>query len=126
MILAVIYSPLLATQRSGCTTGRWTAYGHCGTCIHPSRTLFTRDTLRKEENSRLTRAQNRQTRDPSTRYTQLDNGTYGHITWANSPASRLTELDDIIDMGYAGPSVRIRDVMSTTSGPLCYFYEESP
>lgn len=69
---------------------------------------------------------NRQTRDPSTRYTQLDNGTYGHITWANDPASRLTELDDIIDMGYAGPSVRIRDVLSTTSGPFCYFYEESP
>lgn len=69
---------------------------------------------------------NRQTRDPTTRYTQLDNGTYGHITWANSPASRLAELDDIIDMGYAGPSVRIRDVMSTTSGPFCYFYEESP
>ncbi|KKY34132.1 putative tyrosinase central domain containing protein [Diaporthe ampelina] len=67
-----------------------------------------------------------QARNPSTAYTQLDNGTYGHITWANDPASRLTELDDIIDMGYAGPSVRIRDVMSTTSGPFCYFYEESP
>lgn len=92
----------------------------------PVRTLFTQNTLRKEENVRLTEARNRQTRDPSTRYSQLDNGTYGHITWANSPASRLTELDDIIDMGYAGPSVRIRDVMSTTSGPLCYFYEESP
>lgn len=68
---------------------------------------------------------NRQTRDPSTRYTQLDNGTYGHITWANSPPSRLANLDDIIDMGYAGPSAKIRDVMSTTSGPFCYFYEES-
>lgn len=68
---------------------------------------------------------NRQTRDTSTRYTQLDNGTYGHITWANDPPSRLANLDDIIDMGYAGPSVRIRDVMSTTSGPFCYFYEES-
>jgi hypothetical protein len=90
------------------------------------RTLFTRGPPRREENPRLTEAQNRQTRDPSTRYTQLDNGTYGHITWANDPASRLTELDDIIDMGYAGPSVRIRDVMSTTSGPFCYFYEESP
>ncbi|KAG6362936.1 hypothetical protein INS49_008031 [Diaporthe citri] len=66
-----------------------------------------------------------QTRDPSTRYTQLDNGTYGHITWANSPASRLAELDDIIDVGYAGPSIKIRDAMSTTSGPFCYFYEES-
>ncbi|KAK7739334.1 hypothetical protein SLS63_001677 [Diaporthe eres] len=66
-----------------------------------------------------------QTRDPSSRYAQLDNGTYGHITWANSPPSRLAELDDIIDMGYAGPSIKIRDVMSTTSGPFCYFYEES-
>lgn len=78
-----------------------------------------------EGRSETDQDQNRQTRDPSTRYDQLDNGTYGHITWANSPASRLTELDDIIDMGYAGPSIKIRDVMSTTSGPFCYFYEES-
>lgn len=64
-----------------------------------------------------------QTLDPSTRYTQLDNGAYGHITWANDPVSALTSLDDVIDMGYAGPSTTIRDVMSTTNGQLCYFYE---
>lgn len=63
-----------------------------------------------------------QTLDPTTRYTDLDNGTYGHITWANDPASALTTLDDVIDMGYAGPSTTIREVMSTTSEEFCYFY----
>lgn len=92
------------------------------------RTISFQDDLPEggKRNVRLTKPQDRQTRDPSTRYTELGNGTYGHITRANSPASRLTELENIIDMGYAGPSIRIRDVMSTTSGPFCYFYEESP
>ncbi|KAH8646195.1 hypothetical protein BX600DRAFT_390610 [Xylariales sp. PMI_506] len=59
---------------------------------------------------------------PSTRYTDLDDGTYGHLTWANDPVSNLTTLDDVIDMGYAGPSTTIRNVMSTTEGDFCYFY----
>lgn len=64
-----------------------------------------------------------QTLDPPTRYTDLDNGTYGHLTWANEPASGLVALDDVLDMGYAGPSTTIREVMSTTAGSFCYFYE---
>lgn len=65
-----------------------------------------------------------QARDPSgTRYTALDDGTYGHRTWANDPASDMASLDDVLDMGYAGPSTTIREVMSTTSGSFCYFYE---
>lgn len=64
----------------------------------------------------------RQTLDPTTRYSELDTGTYGHLTWENDPASNLTTLDDVIDMGYAADSSTIRDVMSTTSGLFCYFY----
>lgn len=64
-----------------------------------------------------------QTLDPSTRYTDLDNGTYGHRTWTNNPESPLTTLDDVIDMGYVGPSTTIRQVMSTTNDGFCYFYE---
>ncbi|KAJ6447276.1 restless-like transposase [Purpureocillium lavendulum] len=47
---------------------------------------------------------------------------YGHITWANTPPSRKTALNDTIDLGYAGDSIQIADVMDTLSGPLCYFY----
>lgn len=64
-----------------------------------------------------------QTLDPTTRYIDLDNGTYGHTTWTNSPESALTTLDDVIDMGFAGPSTTIRELLSTTNGELCYFYE---
>lgn len=64
----------------------------------------------------------RQTLDPATRLTDLDAGDYGHITWANEPESALTTLDDVLDMGYAGPSITIREVMNTMAGPFCYFY----
>lgn len=64
-----------------------------------------------------------QTLDPTTRYTQLDNGMYGHVTYLNQPESALVTLDDVIDMGYVGPSTTIREVMSTTNGAFCYFYE---
>ncbi|PQE28201.1 hypothetical protein CJF30_00010921 [Rutstroemia sp. NJR-2017a BBW] len=60
--------------------------------------------------------------DPKNRQYQLDNGTYGHITWANEPASEFTKLTDVIDMGYAGESTTIQNVMNTLSGPFCYFY----
>ncbi|KAK3938963.1 tyrosinase-like protein orsC [Diplogelasinospora grovesii] len=60
--------------------------------------------------------------DPAKRQTDLNAGTYGHVTWANDPPSALTQLTDVIDMGYAGPSTTIGEVMSTTSGPFCYFY----
>lgn len=66
----------------------------------------------------------RQLLDPETRFTEssMNNGTYGHITWANQPESRKTYFNDTIDMGYAGDSISIGEVMSTTSGPFCYFY----
>ncbi|KAL3425732.1 tyrosinase central domain containing protein [Phlyctema vagabunda] len=60
--------------------------------------------------------------DPKNRRNALDAGPYGHITWANEPESALTQLSEVIDMGYAGPSTTIGNVMSTTSGPFCYFY----
>jgi len=64
----------------------------------------------------------RQAIDTTTRYLDLDAGEYGHVTWANNPPSAKTSLDDVIDMGFAGQSIKIGDVMDTTSGPLCYFY----
>ncbi|KAH6885347.1 hypothetical protein B0T10DRAFT_530949 [Thelonectria olida] len=60
--------------------------------------------------------------DPKKRHKELNGGDYGHITWANSPTSRKARLDDVIDMGFAAPSAKIKDVMDTLSGPLCYFY----
>ncbi|KAK7980215.1 hypothetical protein PG989_012672 [Apiospora arundinis] len=64
-----------------------------------------------------------QAMNPDVRNFQMDDGRLGHITWDNNPSSRLTSLDDVIDMGYAGPSTTIRQVASTTSGELCYFYD---
>ncbi|KAH8888541.1 Di-copper centre-containing protein [Thozetella sp. PMI_491] len=63
-----------------------------------------------------------QTLDPSTRYTDLDAGDYGHQTWQNSPESNKTTLCDTIDMGYAGESTTIGMVMNTLSNGLCYYY----
>ncbi|OLN96037.1 Tyrosinase 3 [Colletotrichum chlorophyti] len=60
--------------------------------------------------------------DPDTRHQELNGGDYGHITWANSPASVKTQLTDSIDMGYTGDSIQIQNVMDTLSGPFCYFY----
>ncbi|KAK1541032.1 hypothetical protein CPAR01_07021 [Colletotrichum paranaense] len=60
--------------------------------------------------------------DPAARQQELNGGDYGHITWANSPPSAKTQLTDVIDMGYSGPSIKIADVMDTLSGPFCYFY----
>ncbi|KAM7183235.1 putative tyrosinase [Rhypophila sp. PSN 637] len=56
------------------------------------------------------------------RYTDLGSGEYAHITWTNSPPSRLAELTDVLDMGHAAESTTIGNVMSTTGGELCYFY----
>ncbi|KAK8112900.1 hypothetical protein PG984_013426 [Apiospora sp. TS-2023a] len=64
-----------------------------------------------------------QANDPENRNLQLDDGPYGHITWNNDPASRLTTLDDVINIGWAGPETTMREMMSTTEGPLCYFYK---
>ncbi|GJN69657.1 hypothetical protein PLICBS_003707 [Purpureocillium lilacinum] len=60
--------------------------------------------------------------DPATRRDDLGRGEYSHITWANTPPSKETNLSDILDLGYAGESIQIADVMDTLSGPFCYFY----
>jgi tyrosinase len=46
----------------------------------------------------------------------------GTRTWLNQPPSPDTTLQDIIDLGYAAPNIKIGDVMSTVGGPLCYIY----
>ncbi|KAK8029799.1 hypothetical protein PG993_011090 [Apiospora rasikravindrae] len=61
--------------------------------------------------------------DPENRTVLLDEGPYGHTTWNNEPPSPLTKMDDIINIGWAGPPTTMREMMSTTSGPLCYFYK---
>ncbi|KAH6632490.1 tyrosinase-like protein [Chaetomium tenue] len=56
------------------------------------------------------------------RYTDLGSGSYAHRTWGNEPPSDLAALGDVIDMGHAGESTTIGEVMSTTGGDLCYHY----
>ncbi|KAF4312431.1 putative tyrosinase central domain protein [Botryosphaeria dothidea] len=46
----------------------------------------------------------------------------GTITLNNSPPSRNTTLDDVLDLQYTGGSIIIRDAMSTVAGPFCYVY----
>jgi tyrosinase len=52
----------------------------------------------------------------------MNGGEYGHVTWANEPASRKARFEDVIDMGYAAESSTIGEVMSTLDGPFCYLY----
>jgi tyrosinase len=50
-------------------------------------------------------------------------GIAGTGTFMNMPPSADTTLDTTIDIGFAaGPPVKMRDLMSTTEGPLCYMY----
>ena len=57
--------------------------------------------------------------DPSKRKDQIS----GTDTFLNVPPSANTTLDTPIDLGYAaGPSVTMRDLMSTIEGPFCYIY----
>jgi tyrosinase len=60
--------------------------------------------------------------NPEKRTRELSGGPYGHITWANEPPSRKALFSDPIDMGYAGDSTVIGEVMDTLSRPFCYFY----
>lgn len=66
----------------------------------------------------------RQILDVGKRYSEqsMNGGMYGHITWANVPASPKAKFSDVLDMGYAGESATIGEVMNTFSGPFCYFY----
>ncbi|KAF2109160.1 hypothetical protein BDV96DRAFT_502938 [Lophiotrema nucula] len=50
-------------------------------------------------------------------------GISGTGTFLDSPPSANTTLDTPIDLGYAaGPPATMRDLMSTTDGPMCYIY----
>jgi tyrosinase len=52
-----------------------------------------------------------------------EEGISGTGTFLNQPPSPDTTLDTIIDLGYtAGPPIKMRDLMSTTGGPMCYIY----
>jgi len=46
----------------------------------------------------------------------------GTITIDNEPPSRNGTLTDYLNMGVNAPTVQIKDVTSTTAGPLCYIY----
>ncbi|KAI6711691.1 hypothetical protein PZA11_006351 [Diplocarpon coronariae] len=64
-----------------------------------------------------------QMQDPQNRI----NAISGTGTFLNNPESPNTTLDTIIDLGFAGNDVygptAMRDLMSTTAGPLCYTYD---
>ncbi|TLS30417.1 hypothetical protein PpBr36_02328 [Pyricularia pennisetigena] len=64
-----------------------------------------------------------QEQDRANRLHDLGKGLYAHQTWWNEPASNLTSPDEIIDLGYAGGKIAIKDVADTTSGPFCYIYQ---
>jgi tyrosinase len=49
-------------------------------------------------------------------------GIHGTNTFLNNPPSEDTTLDTPIDMGFAAGRVTMKDIMSTTAGPLCYIY----
>jgi tyrosinase len=52
-----------------------------------------------------------------------EKGINGTGTFLDQPPSPPTTLDTPIDIGFAaGPAVTMKDVMSTTDGPLCYIY----
>lgn len=64
-----------------------------------------------------------QMRDPEERQ-YGDTALMGTLTFLDSPASRNTTFDDLLDYGYAaGPALKIEEVMSTVAGPFCYVYE---
>jgi len=50
------------------------------------------------------------------------NAVSGTITLNNTPPSRNTTLDDVIDMGVSWNSTTVGRVMNTMDGPLCYIY----
>ncbi|KAI6777745.1 uncharacterized protein J7T54_002681 [Emericellopsis cladophorae] len=60
--------------------------------------------------------------NPNKRHCEFNGRPYGHNTWANKPPPRKASLEGPIDMGYAGGSTVIGEVMDTLSGPFRYFY----
>jgi tyrosinase len=64
-----------------------------------------------------------QNQDPASRSSPKSNNSLaGTITLNNSPPSRNTRLDDVIDLGVNAKSILIEDALSTTAGPFCYVY----
>jgi tyrosinase len=63
-----------------------------------------------------------QNQDPASRSPKGNNSLAGTITLNNSPPSRNTRLDDVIDLGVNAKSILIEDALSTTAGPFCYVY----
>jgi tyrosinase len=64
-----------------------------------------------------------QNQDPASRSSPKGNNSLaGTITLNNSPPSRNTRLDDVIDLGVNAKSILIEDALSTTAGPFCYVY----
>lgn len=60
--------------------------------------------------------------DPAARV-RSDAAIDGTRTFLDQPPSANATLDDVLDLEAAfGPPLRIRDVMSTVHGPLCYAY----
>ncbi|KAH9428180.1 hypothetical protein MCOR02_011668 [Pyricularia oryzae] len=64
-----------------------------------------------------------QEQDRAARLHDLGKGLYAHQTWWNEPPSNLTSPDEIIDLGYSGGKIAIKDLADTTSGPFCYIYQ---
>ena len=52
------------------------------------------------------------------------NQVSGTRTTFNQPPSGNVTLDDVIDLGFAGPFPpdKIRNLVDTTNGPFCYTY----
>jgi tyrosinase len=50
------------------------------------------------------------------------NAISGTLTINNTPPSRNGTLDDWLEMGVLGTGRKIKDVMTTTGGELCYVY----
>lgn len=47
----------------------------------------------------------------------------GTLTFLDSPPTRNATFSDTLDYFYAaGPSITIKDAMSTVAGPFCYVY----
>ncbi|EXF74289.1 hypothetical protein CFIO01_03721 [Colletotrichum fioriniae PJ7] len=46
----------------------------------------------------------------------------GTNTFLDQPPSANTTMDDVLQYGWVGESLKIRDAMSTVAGPLCYVY----
>ncbi|KAK5651116.1 hypothetical protein OQA88_13255 [Cercophora sp. LCS_1] len=47
---------------------------------------------------------------------------YGTNTFLDFPPSANTTVEDLLDVSPIAPSVKIKDVMNTVGGPLCYVY----